>query len=51
MRSLPPGLGKVNFRAVLEELPTSAARVLDLKPSFALEEIKMGINELHRIGF
>ena len=48
---LPPGAGEIDFKGILELLPAKAIHVVDLHSKFTDAEVKLGINELRRIGF
>ncbi len=45
-----PGSGGVDFQMVKDYLPADVIKILEVKPEVSLEELKEGINFLHRLG-
>ena len=45
-----PGSGGVDFQMVKENLPPDVIKIIEVKPEESLEELKGGIDFLHRIG-
>lgn len=48
---LPPGVGEVDFKGILDAIPRDCIRVLDLDPSSSVEAFNLGIEELQRLGY
>jgi sugar phosphate isomerase/epimerase len=48
---LPPGVGEIDFKGILETLPKNALRVVDILPGTPLENVKLGVEELRKSGW
>ncbi len=48
---LPPGAGEIDFRKILDALPAESVRILDIDEGCTAAEMRMGLNELEKLGF
>lgn len=48
---LPPGAGRIDFRQVLDALPSSIPAALDVEPRFPRREIELAVSLLRSMGF
>ena len=48
---LPPGAGEIDFGKIRDALPAESLSIIDIGPECSTAEMRMGLNELEKLGF